>query len=151
MRITFEPAIASRMERRIHHTAYVENLTPRRWSNFSTARTSPTLPSWTRSANGTPLPRYVLATACTSLRLRSIIVCLASRSPRSIRLASRISSAADSSRAPWGWSSVTLTEHPPLRHRGQSAGRGYTLGAVSRRADEPGQRRGRLLVAPEEL
>src|SRR5207253_2088605 len=34
---------------RIHHVAYVENLKPLRWSNFSAARTSPIVPSWIRS------------------------------------------------------------------------------------------------------
>ncbi len=39
---------------RIHHVAYVENLKPLRWSNFSAARTSPIVPSWIRSRNGRP-------------------------------------------------------------------------------------------------
>ena len=43
--ITFEPARASDIERRIHHTAHVENFTPRRGSDLSTARTNPTVPS----------------------------------------------------------------------------------------------------------
>ena len=42
---------------RIHQVAYVENLNPRRQSNFSTARLSPSVPSWMRSRNGTPRPR----------------------------------------------------------------------------------------------
>ena len=37
--------------------AYVENLKPRRQSNFSTARLRPSVPSWIRSRNGTPRPR----------------------------------------------------------------------------------------------
>ena len=36
---------------RIHHVAYVENLKPRRQSNFSTARISPMIPSWIRSSS----------------------------------------------------------------------------------------------------
>ena len=39
---------------RIHQVAYVENLKPRRQSNFSTARISPSVPSWMRSRNGRP-------------------------------------------------------------------------------------------------
>jgi RNA polymerase sigma factor (sigma-70 family) len=42
---------------RIHQVAYVENLKPRRQSNFSTARFRPRVPSWIRSRNGTPSPR----------------------------------------------------------------------------------------------
>ena len=42
---------------RIHQVAYVENLKPRRQSNFSTARFRPSVPSWIRSRNGTPRPR----------------------------------------------------------------------------------------------
>src|SRR5205823_1368376 len=42
---------------RIHHVAYVENLKPRRQSNFSTARLRPSVPSWIKSRNGTPSPR----------------------------------------------------------------------------------------------
>ena len=41
---------------RIHHVAYVENLKPRRQSNFSTARLRPMMPSWIRSFSGTPWP-----------------------------------------------------------------------------------------------
>ncbi len=40
--------------------AYVENLKPRRQSNFSTARFSPSVPSWIRSRNGTPSPAVAL-------------------------------------------------------------------------------------------
>jgi hypothetical protein len=36
---------------RIHQTAQVENLNPRRQSNFSTARISPSTPSWIRSSS----------------------------------------------------------------------------------------------------
>jgi hypothetical protein len=34
---------------RIHQVAYVEKRKPLRWSNFSTARTRPNVPSWMRS------------------------------------------------------------------------------------------------------
>ena len=50
-------AIARVTAWRIHHVAYVENLKPRRWSNFSTARISPSEPSWIRSRNVSPRPR----------------------------------------------------------------------------------------------
>ena len=42
---------------RIHHVAYVENLWPRRQSNFSTARLRPIAPSWIRSRSGRPMAR----------------------------------------------------------------------------------------------
>ena len=38
-------AMARVMAWRIHHVAYVENLKPLVWSNLSTARISPRLPS----------------------------------------------------------------------------------------------------------
>jgi hypothetical protein len=41
---------------RIHQVAYVENLKPRRQSNFSTARIRPRLPSWIRSSSVRPRP-----------------------------------------------------------------------------------------------
>ena len=41
---------------RIHQVAYVENLQPRRQSNFSTARVSPIVPSWIRSGERQALP-----------------------------------------------------------------------------------------------
>ena len=37
---------------RIQYVAYVENLKPRRQSNFSVARMSPKMPSWIRSSSG---------------------------------------------------------------------------------------------------
>ena len=41
---------------RIHQVAYVENLKPRRQSNFSTARIRPMIPSWIRSSSESPWP-----------------------------------------------------------------------------------------------
>ena len=41
---------------RIHHVAYVENLKPLVWSNLSTARIRPRLPSWIRSRSCIPRP-----------------------------------------------------------------------------------------------
>ncbi len=41
---------------RIQRVAYVENLKPLRQSNFSAARISPRMPSWTRSPSGSPRP-----------------------------------------------------------------------------------------------
>ena len=55
------------------------------------------MPSWIRSRNGRPRPRYPLAIETTSRRLASTIWRLASWSPASMRLASRTSSAAVSS------------------------------------------------------
>ena len=78
----------------IHHVAYVENLKPRRQSNFSTARTSPIVPSWMRSRNGRPWLRYRFAIETTRRRFASIISCFARRSPASIRFASSTSRAA---------------------------------------------------------
>ena len=49
-------AIARVIAWRIHHVAYVENLKPLVWSNFSTARISPRLPSWMRSRSSMPRP-----------------------------------------------------------------------------------------------
>ena len=50
-------AIARVTAWRIHHVAYVENLKPLRWSNFSTARMRPSDPSWIRSRKVSPRPR----------------------------------------------------------------------------------------------
>ena len=47
-------AMARVMAWRIHQVAYVENLKPLVWSNFSTARMSPRLPSWMRSRKASP-------------------------------------------------------------------------------------------------
>ena len=71
---------------RIHQVAYVENLRSRRQSNFSTARFSPSTPSWIRSRKGTPCPRYCLAIDTTSRRFDSIMRRFAIRSPLSMRL-----------------------------------------------------------------
>ena len=54
---------------RIHHTAYVENLCPRWYSNFSTARIRPMFPSWIRSWKAIPMFRKSFAIATTSFRL----------------------------------------------------------------------------------
>ena len=48
---------------RIHHVAYVENLKPLVWSNLSTARIRPRLPSWIRSSSCIPRPRVALGDA----------------------------------------------------------------------------------------
>ena len=56
---------------RIHHVAYVQNLKPRRYSNLSTARIRPALPSWIRSRNDRPRLRYFLAIDTTSRKLPS--------------------------------------------------------------------------------
>ncbi len=45
------PRRALSMAWRIHQVAYVENLKPRRQSNFSTALSSPMLPSWIESSS----------------------------------------------------------------------------------------------------
>src|SRR5919204_435659 len=58
---------------RIHHVAYVENLKPLRWSNFSAARTRPIVPSWIRSRKGRPWLRYFLAIETTRRRFASSI------------------------------------------------------------------------------
>ena len=78
-------AIARVMAWRIHHVAYVENLNPFEWSNFSTARIRPRLPSWIRSRNSMPRPTYRLAIETTSRRLASISFFLASWPSRSTR------------------------------------------------------------------
>jgi ribosomal protein L2 len=57
--------------RRIHDSAYVANLTPRAWSNRSTASASATQPSWKRSESDKPFPRNCRAT-------RTIVPTLAS-------------------------------------------------------------------------
>ena len=41
---------------RIHSVAYVENRKPLRQSNFSTARISPSVPSWMRSSSVSSVP-----------------------------------------------------------------------------------------------
>src|SRR3954447_4698661 len=82
---------------RIHSVAYVENLKPFRQSNFSEARIRPSMPSWIRSPRVRPWPWYLRATEITNRRLELIIRSLAIMSPRSMRLASWISSAAVSS------------------------------------------------------
>src|SRR3954452_8970432 len=82
---------------RIHSVAYVENLKPFRQSNFSEARIRPSMPSWIRSPSVRPWPWYLRATEITNRRLELIIRSLAIMSPRSMRLASWISSAAVSS------------------------------------------------------
>src|SRR6266487_253483 len=53
---------------RIHHVAYVENLNPRRQSNFSTARMRPMIPSWIRSSREMPWPWYFFAIDTTRRR-----------------------------------------------------------------------------------
>ena len=58
---------------RIHHVAYVENLKPRRQSNFSTARISPMIPSWIRSSSDRPWPWYFFAIETTRRRFELII------------------------------------------------------------------------------
>jgi hypothetical protein len=62
---------------RIHQVAQVENLNPRRWSNFSAARTNPIVPSWIRSRSGKPRPRYFFAIDTTRRRFASTIFCFA--------------------------------------------------------------------------
>ncbi len=62
----------------IHHVAYVENLYPLEYSNFSTALISPTFPSCIKSRKGNPRFMYLLAILTTSLRLDSIRSLLAS-------------------------------------------------------------------------
>ena len=86
-------AIARWMACEIHIIAYVEKRKPLRQSNFSTARMRPSIPSWTRSASSSdvPLPHFA-ATDSTRRTLQRISSSFASRSPRSIRLASAISS-----------------------------------------------------------
>ncbi len=63
----------SEMERvmacRIHQVAYVENLYPLRYSNFSTALMSPMLPSCTRSKKCRPRLVYFFAMLTTRRRL----------------------------------------------------------------------------------
>src|SRR5436305_13888685 len=58
---------------RIHQVAYVENLYPRRYSNFSTAFINPMFPSWIRSRNDNPRLVYFLAIEMTSRRFASTI------------------------------------------------------------------------------
>src|SRR3954468_23706225 len=82
---------------RIQSVAYVENLKPRRQSNFSAARIRPSMPSCTRSPSDRPWPWYLRATDTTSRRFELIIRSFAAMSPFSMRLASSISSTAVSS------------------------------------------------------
>ncbi len=79
---------------RIHQVAYVENLNPLRWSNFSAARTRPIVPSWIRSRKGSPWFLYLFAIETTSRRFASTISRFAPSSPRSMRFASSTSCAA---------------------------------------------------------
>ena len=65
-------AIARVTAWRIHHVAYVENLKPRSYSNFSTPRMSPALPSWMRSRMFMPRFMYFLAIETTSRRLADV-------------------------------------------------------------------------------
>ena len=93
---------------RIQYVAYVENLKPRRQSNFSAARMSPKMPSWMRSSSGSSFCGYFLAIDTTSARFELIIRSLAAASPCSMRLASSTSSAAVSS----GWRRISLRKRP---------------------------------------
>src|SRR5436305_14994644 len=68
---------------RIHQVAYVENLYPRRYSNFSTAFINPMFPSWIRSRNDNPRLVYFLAIEMTSRRFASTISVLARSAFRS--------------------------------------------------------------------
>src|SRR5713101_1552034 len=70
-------AIERVMAWRIHHVAYVENLYPRRYSNFSTAFINPMFPSWIRSRNDRPRLVYFFAIEITSRRFASTISVLA--------------------------------------------------------------------------
>src|SRR4029434_10940600 len=62
---------------RIHHVAYVENLYPRRYSNFSTAFINPMFPSWIRSRKDRPRLVYFFAIEITSRRLDPTIAVFA--------------------------------------------------------------------------
>ena len=75
----------------------MENLKPRRQSNFSAARINPKMPSWIRSSRVRSRDWYFFAIEMTSRRLELIIRSFASGSPRSMRFASSTSSAAVSS------------------------------------------------------
>src|ERR671911_2511475 len=86
-------AMARVMACLIHHVAYVENLYPFEWSNFSAALMSPRLPSWMRSRNETPRLRYFLAMETTNLRLASTRRSLDLLHPLAMPLASLTSSA----------------------------------------------------------
>src|SRR5881396_1360568 len=68
---------------RIHQVAYVENLYPRRYSNFSTAFINPMFPSWIKSRNDKPRLVYFLAIEITSRRFASTISVLARSAFRS--------------------------------------------------------------------
>src|SRR5713101_4698697 len=70
-------AIERVMAWRIHHVAYVENLYPRRYSNFSTAFINPMFPSWIRSRNDRPRFVYFFAIEITRRRFASTISVLA--------------------------------------------------------------------------
>jgi hypothetical protein len=76
-------AIALVIAWRIHQIAYVENLKPRRYSNLSTARMRPVLPSWIKSRK--PMPRflYFFATEITRRKLLRHISPFASSYSRS--------------------------------------------------------------------
>ena len=71
---------------RIHQVAYVENLKPRRQSNFSTARMRPMIPSWIRSSSESPWPWYFFAIDTTRRRFELTIWSFAALSPVSIAL-----------------------------------------------------------------
>ena len=60
------------IDSRTHQLAYVENLQPRRQSNFSAARISPMMPSWIRSSIGRSRPWCFLAIETTSRRFELI-------------------------------------------------------------------------------
>src|SRR5438874_12149425 len=77
---------------RIHHVAYVENLYPRRYSNFSTAFINPIFPSWIRSRNDRPRLVYFFAMEITRRRLASTISVLALNAWRSQPFSVRYSS-----------------------------------------------------------
>ncbi len=93
---------------RIQYVAYVENLKPRRQSNFSAARIRPKMPSWMRSSSGSSFWGYFFAIETTSARLELIIRSFAAGSPCSMRLDSSTSSAAVSS----GWRRISLRNSP---------------------------------------
>ena len=57
----------------IHQVAYVENLYPLLYSNFSTAFISPIFPSWIKSRKDKPRLVYFFAIDMTSRRLASTI------------------------------------------------------------------------------
>src|SRR3954462_13347996 len=89
---------------RIQIVAYVLKRNPLRGANFSTARTRPNVPSWTRSDSVSPWSsRWKrLATWTTRRRLASTMRSLAARSPRSTRRARLSSSAGGRGAEPLG-------------------------------------------------